>query len=271
MWEIVQNADDAKYPVGVAGVLELTLTDSRLYAWSNEIGFNHENVESLCAIGHSSKRHQSDAIGEKGIGFKSLFKIADAVTVHSEPYHFRLDTGGSLQSLGMILPTWVEEQSGIRTGEVNAYTTGTLLVLELRPDLELTSLINQLEDFDFSFLLFARRLQSLHIVNYFARRPHRLSGLVLDIEGSKSILEIIRNGVKSRDKYWTHRYQAERLGLDSRRPNNHTSSIVIAYPYKDSQGLLALHGLGTPQLQKQKTYAFLPIADFGFQVRHILS
>jgi hypothetical protein len=49
---------------------------------SNEDGFTAKNVEAICDVHKSTKAGESRSagyIGEKGIGFKYLFKIADAI------------------------------------------------------------------------------------------------------------------------------------------------------------------------------------------------
>ena len=44
---------------------------------NNEDGFKYENVESICTVGESTKKKykQMGYIGEKGLGFKSVFQV----------------------------------------------------------------------------------------------------------------------------------------------------------------------------------------------------
>ena len=59
----------------------------------NECGFQKKNVRSITAIGESTKkqlRTGSFEIGEKGIGFKTVFAVADSVDIYSNEFHFRL-------------------------------------------------------------------------------------------------------------------------------------------------------------------------------------
>jgi hypothetical protein len=51
----------------------LTKADKNLGLHCNQIGFTHEDVEGISDIGRSTKR----ATREKGIGFKSVFRLAD--------------------------------------------------------------------------------------------------------------------------------------------------------------------------------------------------
>ena len=44
---------------------------------SNDIGFMGDDVEAICAIGESTKKRKEGFIGQKGIGFKSVFSVTD--------------------------------------------------------------------------------------------------------------------------------------------------------------------------------------------------
>lgn len=46
--------------------------------------------------------------GQKGIGFKSVFRITDAPEVHSNGYHIKFDVNSG--PMGYILPHWVAEE-----------------------------------------------------------------------------------------------------------------------------------------------------------------
>ena len=58
----------------------------------NETGFQPSNVDTICNIGQSTKTNRASGfIGEKGIGFKSVFKIAKSVWVNSNSYSFKFN------------------------------------------------------------------------------------------------------------------------------------------------------------------------------------
>lgn len=91
--ELIQNADDCQYPEGVRPTFNLTVTGNTITTSYNESGFQKKNVRSITAIGESTKkqlRTGSFEIGEKGIGFKTVFAVADSVDIHSNEFHFRL-------------------------------------------------------------------------------------------------------------------------------------------------------------------------------------
>lgn len=97
--ELVQNADDNSYAPGVVPTLRILARPEKIIFENNEIGFSERNVLAICSMGESTKK-ASDAgyIGNKGIGFKSVFKLTATPEVHSRDYHlsFNSEDGGGL-------------------------------------------------------------------------------------------------------------------------------------------------------------------------------
>ena len=89
--ECIQNADDNDYKNGVKPFLRLSISPQQIQLDCNENGFKEEDVRDLCSVGESPKVAKKATeghvgfIGEKGIGFKSFFKVAERVYVHSPP------------------------------------------------------------------------------------------------------------------------------------------------------------------------------------------
>ncbi|KAL8846934.1 MAG: hypothetical protein Q9221_008002 [Calogaya cf. arnoldii] len=69
----------------------------------NEDGFTTRDVEALCDVDQSTKS-STDAIGKKGIGFKSVFKVCDLVHIGSNGFQFTFDKTD--RPFGMVKPTW---------------------------------------------------------------------------------------------------------------------------------------------------------------------
>ena len=63
-------------------------------------------MKALCDVGKSTKQHKVGYIGQKGIGFKSVFKVTDAAEIHSRGFHISFDLVQH-QALGYILPSWI--------------------------------------------------------------------------------------------------------------------------------------------------------------------
>lgn len=148
--ELVQNADDNEYDEGEVPELEFVLVEADLAGvgveWTllvlnNEIGFSRANVESLCSFGCSTKKGRRDRgyIGEKGIGFKSVFLVTHHPIVISNGYRIRFndyptdDTG-----LGFIVPQWAEQPTDVELsgclGISKAELPNTIIVLPIRQD-----------------------------------------------------------------------------------------------------------------------------------------
>ena len=47
-------------------------------------------------------------LGQKGIGFKSVFRVTDCPEIHSNGYHLKFDA--STGPNGYILPQWIDDQ-----------------------------------------------------------------------------------------------------------------------------------------------------------------
>ncbi|KXZ52866.1 hypothetical protein GPECTOR_8g248 [Gonium pectorale] len=141
--ELVQNADDCRYPPELASfgeepTLALRLGPTGLALGCNEIGFSEADVRALCDVGASSKaakphppvpspeataqpppkagiaasatprdavppQQERQQTGEKGIGFKSVFAISDAPAIHSNGFSFGFDAQDP-SGLGYVLP-----------------------------------------------------------------------------------------------------------------------------------------------------------------------
>lgn len=75
----VQNADDNIYPESVEPTLTFILQESGIIVLNNEQGFSAQNIRALCDVGNSTKKGSgSGYIGQKGIGFKSVFRVCSS-------------------------------------------------------------------------------------------------------------------------------------------------------------------------------------------------
>lgn len=119
--ELLQNADDCRYPEGVVPECAMSWDDSGIAFVTNEVGFTPQNVRAITAIGESMKRKilgegeggLRQTIGEKGVGFKSVFSIAKEVSIHSGGFHFKLRDSAPTVPL---LISDVEDAAGTRIG-----------------------------------------------------------------------------------------------------------------------------------------------------------
>ncbi|EGB01787.1 hypothetical protein AURANDRAFT_69496, partial [Aureococcus anophagefferens] len=90
--ELLQNADDNDYAPSAAPTIVFDASPEAVVVRNNERGFRARHVRALCHVGASSKgAGGSGYIGQKGIGFKSVFRVSSRPEVHSNGYAFALD------------------------------------------------------------------------------------------------------------------------------------------------------------------------------------
>ncbi len=91
--ELIQNADDADYQTKTP-CLTFTINADDIELQYNEEGFDVDDIIAITDTGDSKKkgtdRLKKGFIGEKGIGFKSVFALASEVEIESPPWHFLL-------------------------------------------------------------------------------------------------------------------------------------------------------------------------------------
>jgi hypothetical protein len=121
VYELIQNAQDNIYSDGVTPNLKFILlsgdpTDSEgaegcLCVVNNEVGFSDADIKSICSTGKSTKKLKKveGFIGEKGIGFKSVFKVSSFPHIFSNGYHFCLLGEDKVTGLSFIIPYWVDD------------------------------------------------------------------------------------------------------------------------------------------------------------------
>ncbi|XP_015211657.2 uncharacterized protein [Lepisosteus oculatus] len=250
--ELIQNADDNSYPVdgGLQPALTFMVEKDCISILNNECGFEERNIRAVCDVGRSTKgKHKYGYIGQKGIGFKSVFKVTDCPEIHSNGFHICFDKNSG--PMGYILPHWLETERPLPVAEelkLNSWTTK--IILPLRCESYQTR--NLFHDVHPSLLLFLHRLRSITIVNQSENRVismtrRDLAGNVLEVQHTDG----------------TERWLVLKRTLCAKKIKDNVESTEIALAFKlsngdDCQGL-------TMQPEKQPVFAFLPLRSFGFR------
>lgn len=117
IYELLQNANDyprhgkfdGKYqalPVEV----EFHITENYLTFQHTGEYFNPKNIAAICDINDGEKADNTEAIGYKGIGFKTVFLDNDYVLLNTGNYTFRFDKSATdvINTPWQILPIWTE-------------------------------------------------------------------------------------------------------------------------------------------------------------------
>ncbi|XP_044984235.1 uncharacterized protein LOC123451762 [Hordeum vulgare subsp. vulgare] len=178
LMELVQNAEDNEYPHGVAPSLEFLVTStdivgsgasSTLLIFNNEKGFSPSNIQSICGVGKSTKKGNRDKgyIGEKGIGFKSVFLISSQPHIFSNGYQIKFNEKPCPEcNIGYIVPEWVESRPSLSDikqiyGSTRDLPT-TCIVLPLK-DEKVTAVKQQLSSLHPEMLLFLSKIRRLSV------------------------------------------------------------------------------------------------------------
>ena len=240
VFELTQNADDNNYPDNAERDLKFVLLESDptgtpgsrgcLCVINDETGFERLNVESLCDIGNSTKKGNREGyIGEKGIGFKSVFLISDRPHVISNGYSFHFRRSDCDAGLGYIVPHW-DDNPPIT---VKGHSTAILLPLRGDSDVDVAA---QLQDIEPECVLFLRRLRRIE----------------LNVESSswnRTMRCVGEDGIVSLDTstYFVHRAEHPCDHIrEPKREQASSTSVTVALP------------LGRPAAFDGRVFAFLP-------------
>ena len=236
----------------------------RIIIDSNEDGFNESNVKAICSTGRSTKADSEGYIGEKGIGFKSVFKVAAKVHVQSDPFSFSFEHMRSADDdgLGMVTPMnedFMEVPPGIRTR----------MILTLLGNIQFGHLLKDFRGVPDTLLLFLPKLQVLTI------EIHQPGEAVASVTYSKhdrhenslsitNLTKVTRNNTQtstSAQKFYTVKREVRDLPNDAARVDKEGKSIdyakiILAFPVDQDD---------VPVLEQQHVFAFLPLRRAGFK------
>ena len=260
IFELIQNAEDNTYknvePSLCFNLVNLDTTGAQgskgaLILQNNEIGFSPENVDAICQIGKSTKSKIQGYIGEKGIGFKSVFRVTSNPYIFSNGYRFCMPECDEETGLGYIVPQWVENlPQGIDPNK-----TSIILPLD-KPGFGYDEIEKMLQDIEPETILFLSKIKeikiktdtgdSLTILKDDRNNPH-VQILIEGMKQGKSFSQV--------DKYIlftspfekpTKVYHEKRIGIDKR-------DVAIAFPINSERKISG------------KIFAYLPVrSDTGF-------
>lgn len=114
IYELLQNAND--YPQKINGVkqpvdVEFHITDKYLIFMHTGAVFSERNIAAICDINDKDKTDNTDTIGYKGIGFKTVFVDNNYVYLSTGRFHLRFDWEYSKNRVStpwQLLPIWTD-------------------------------------------------------------------------------------------------------------------------------------------------------------------
>lgn len=246
--ELIQNADDNQYQGGVIPTLNLTIEPQKIIVQNNELGFSEDNIRAICNVGRSTKTKVEGYIGEKGIGFKSVFRISDEPQIFSNGFQFHFKHQDDENQLGFVIPYWIEA--------IPKYVDSTLtnIILPLRESAK--DELGKLGEVEHTLILFLRQLKTVKIDNRVNDKSHEITRL--DKDGKIEIQENTESGLEK------HCYKLVKKGLivpkniqESKRENVTSTELILAFSLQED---------GTADTEsEQKVFAFLPTGSYGFK------
>ncbi|KAJ1625359.1 hypothetical protein T492DRAFT_1147460 [Pavlovales sp. CCMP2436] len=175
--ELIQNAEDNAYTDGVTPSLSMELLDvdplgtpgaeGALVISNNERGFRPTDVQALCSVGASTKKARKQEgsgafIGDKGIGFKSVFVVSARPAIFSNGFHFCFNEAPEASTgLGYIVPTSIERVPA--AVEAHLAADHTVILLPLKPG-KRAKVERELASIAPETLLFLNKIAQLRVV-----------------------------------------------------------------------------------------------------------
>ena len=219
---------------------------------NNETGFREKHVQALCRVGKSTKKKAQGYIGEKGIGFKSVFRITKCPYVFSNGFQFCLPEHDEETGLGYIVPRWVADPpAGVTESE-------TTIILPINGGEEVVqTVVDALRDIAPETILFLKKLKSIEISVHLPEDEYEvvIEKRIQAVSGESKQVELTyfrRNGaddeVLESSLYWVTEVEfpkpadvqhEKRAGIESR-------TVSVAIP------------LG-PNVHEGKLFAYLPV------------
>jgi hypothetical protein len=259
--ELVQNAEDNAYPAGAVPELMLVRGAESILVANNEKGFAEADVRALCDVGRSTKARQAGYIGQKGIGFKSVFRVTEAPQIHSNGFSVAFDTARNGE-LGYILPEWIGAEALVRAlQEVGASADSeplldpsswaTVIVLPLR-EAARGGIETMLDSLSPTLLLFLKKLRRLTVIDV----PRGYRRVFERRELERGVVEVSADGEAARYLTATRSIKPAVPRLDV---VVESTDVVVAI------SLPSPGPAGPAGPCPQEVFAFLPVRSYGFR------
>jgi hypothetical protein len=278
VFELLQNADNNSYSRARASsadpYIRFHIYNRRIVIESNEDGFTNENLVAICNVRKSSESVAPGYIGEKAIGFKSVFMVAWKALIQSGEFSFYFQHKKGDSGMGMICPVWQDVDSDDSDSDevLEPLTRITLFLHDFMLKDAMETAVQQFNDIESTLLLFMRNLKSINVTMYDENDDQIRSKTYSighqsgnQVELHAEIFEYGRTELYS-NTYHLTRHMAENLHKSETR--NYTSDEISRGAYQTAMVVLAfpLDENDRPIIKSQQVFKFLPIREMGFSV-----
>lgn len=241
--ELVQNADDNDYENPQSSLLRFIVDENKILVQNNEKGFTEHNVRSLCDVGNSSKAKVQGYIGEKGIGFKSVFRVSKEPQIFSNGFRFRFEETNNSSKLGYIVPHWIDQEPDFIDGNL------TNILLPLKE--EAKRFLSKFNEIEPELLLFLQKLSNIEIHNSLGnisniyRKSVQNNLVKIENSDAKNYYKIVKDVLKVP----LHIHEENRAVEETK--------LILGFPVTEQGSALIV--------PNQKIFAFLPTRPYGFK------
>lgn len=240
--ELIQNADDNEYD-HPEPLLKFIIDEENILIQNNEKGFTEKHVRALCDVGQSTKSKKLGYIGEKGIGFKSVFRVTDAPQIFSNGFHFNFRRNDEENNLGYIVPHWIENPP--ESIDENL----TNILLPLKDDAKEHQL--KFQEIEPELLLF---LQKLSVIEIYTATDDSLNKYHKITENG--LVKIKTAQSENHYKLIPKPLQVPETIQEEKRDLKETK-LILGFPVTEKGSALINND--------QKIFAFLPTRSYGFK------
>jgi hypothetical protein len=243
--EIIQNAEDNEYDAQVTPYLKFVIDNEKILIQNNEKGFSEPNVRAICDLGRTTKSKKFGYIGEKGIGFKSVFRVSDTPQIFSNGFQFAFKRKDLDDKLSFVVPHWIENVPDYINTKI------TNIILPLRD--EVKEELSKFNELDPILILFLHKLKNIKISNTYnndnsevllTKKHGKVE--ISHLKGKEYYL-LIRKSLNIRQKF---------QGEEEKRKGVEETELILAFPVKPDGSAYVV--------KAQKVFAFLPTRGYGF-------
>ena len=176
LYEILQNFEDTRYKD--KGTANIYVDRTCIIFSNNEIGFTVKDINSICGLSNSQKQFNTH-IGNKGIGFKSVFLCTNNPIVVSKPswkFQFHLNEN---DNLSFITPLNISDGENLPE-KLESYMNGhknltTFIYLPFKDVYEDEYFERLLSSIDENILLFTKKIEKLVIEDKINNQTNAMS------------------------------------------------------------------------------------------------